>query len=66
MTRALPFTQAAIKRAVEGVKSGGERVTAVEIRPDGSLRVLTVDPPESAPYPAKEGPNEWDVVLRPQ
>lgn len=66
MTKALTFTQAAIKRAMSAVKAVGETVTGVEIRPDGSFSVLTVKPPESAPYTPKDGPNEWDVVLRPQ
>ena len=41
MTKPIPFSKAAIKRAMEAVKAGGETVSAVEIRPDGAIRVLT-------------------------
>lgn len=37
MTKALPFTQAGIRRAVEGARKAGLRVTA--IKPDGTIVV---------------------------
>ena len=46
MTRRANFTQADVKRAVEGVKDGGETVTGVEFYPDGRFRVLTIAEPE--------------------
>jgi len=62
MTRALPFTQTAIKRAMEGVKAGGERVTAVEIRPDGTIRVLTTEATLDA-IEAGKGGTGWEDFL---
>jgi len=41
MTRPAPFTQAAIRRAVQALKAVGETVSGVEILPDGTVRVLT-------------------------
>jgi hypothetical protein len=35
MTRALPFTQASLRRAIEAARKSGLRVTG--IRPDGTL-----------------------------
>lgn len=63
MTKAIPFTQASINRAVQGARKAGLRVTG--IRPDGT--VMTVDDgdnpeasvsvvapsPQSAPAPSK-------------
>lgn len=37
MTRALPFTQASLRRAIEAARKAGLRVTG--IRPDGTLVV---------------------------
>jgi hypothetical protein len=41
MTKQLPFTQERIKRAVAGVRSAGLEVTGIEVRPDGTVVVLT-------------------------
>lgn len=41
MTRPARFTQADIQRAVRALQAVGETVTGVDIRPDGSFRVLT-------------------------
>jgi len=41
MSRAAKFTQADIKRAVAAVKAVGETVRSVDIRPDGTISVLT-------------------------
>jgi hypothetical protein len=56
VTAPLAFSQAAIRRAVEGVKSAGEDVTAVEVRPDGTILVHTVP---IAAVAAPEG-DAWD------
>lgn len=66
MTRPLPFTQAAIKRAVCALEAVGKTVQGVEVLPNGSFRVLTGEAPQSAAFAPEDGPNEWDVVLRPQ
>jgi hypothetical protein len=50
MTAALPFTQAAVRRAVEGVKSAGLTVAAVHIDRDGSIVVHTNDAPSLASF----------------
>jgi hypothetical protein len=39
MTKPLAFTQAAIRRAVEGVKSAGLNVCAVTVNVDGSITI---------------------------
>ena len=42
MTKQLPFTQERIKRAVAGVRSAGVEIAAIEVRPDGTIIVLTI------------------------
>lgn len=54
------FTQAAIARAIKGVRAAGEPVRGVEIAKDGKLVVLIGEPPPAAA--ARTG-NEWDEVL---
>lgn len=46
MTKRATFTQADVERAARALKAVGEKVGGVEIRPDGSFRVLTGDPAE--------------------
>lgn len=41
MTKAAPYTQADIERAVRALKAVGETVTGVEHLPGGRFRVLT-------------------------
>ncbi len=41
MSRRAAFKQADVERAVRALKAVGETVGAVDIRPDGSFRVLT-------------------------
>lgn len=54
MTRALPFTQASVLRAIKAVEKAGLRVAAV--RPDGTV---IVDNGESALAPAEvEAPDK--------
>lgn len=60
----IPSLRARTAAAVAGVKAGGESVRAVDIRPDGSIRVFTGDHVPSADVTGDE-PNEWDEVLAP-
>lgn len=46
MRQKLTFTQAAIRRAVEGARSAGLNPNTVEIRPDGSLLISEALPTE--------------------
>jgi len=57
MTKAVSFTQASVRRAIEAAHKAGLRVTA--IRPDGTLIVDEKDNPQ-APSPLEK---EREVVL---
>jgi NAD(P)H-nitrite reductase large subunit len=41
MTRAVPFTQAQVRRAVKAAESAGLKVKGVKVFPDGSIAVET-------------------------
>jgi hypothetical protein len=56
MTRAIPFTKARLRRAIEAAREGGLRVTG--IRPDGTLIV-----DENSQPPEKPVEQERQVVL---
>ncbi|KUL95970.1 hypothetical protein DK26_08000 [Bosea sp. WAO] len=63
-----PVSQASITRTVKAVASAGVHVGRVEIKPDGTIVIHTVDA-DSRPgmLPAISGePNEWDEVLEPE
>lgn len=65
MTRAVPFTQAAIERAIKAVEKRGYKVGGV--KPDGTVLVYSGDErPESlsiVPSPAQNGRDtSWDDV----
>jgi hypothetical protein len=49
MTKPLGFTQASVKRAVDGARKAGLRVGCVAVKPDGTIQVH--DTGESAPPP---------------
>lgn len=51
MTKALPFTKAAVKRAVDAVRKAGLHVTAVSVDKDGKVSVSCGDsaPPSVQP-----------------
>ena len=62
MSRALPFTQAKVTRAIAAAKKAGLRVTG--IRPDGTVLVQEADAPIAPDdtgehYPAPAG-TSWD------
>jgi hypothetical protein len=48
MTKPMTFTAASIRRAIQGVRTSGERVTAVTIATDGSITVHTTDAASAA------------------
>jgi len=60
MTRALPFTQAAIRRAIQAARKAGLRVKA--IRPDGTI-VVDEQSAESNPQATESVEKEREVVL---
>jgi hypothetical protein len=39
MTKALPFTESAVRRAVNAARKAGLQVSAVSIAPDGTMTV---------------------------
>lgn len=63
-----PVTQATITRSVKAVASAGVHVGRVEIKPDGTIVIHTVDgESRSGILPEQPGePNEWDEVLEPE
>jgi hypothetical protein len=65
MSRALPFTQAGLRRAIEAARKAGLRVTG--IRTDGTLLVNDGDNPSpdiAALVPEAEvrAPSKWEDV----
>lgn len=54
------FKASELKRAVQTLEAVGKTVQAVEFRPGGVVRVLTVDPTSDADRPRKGG---WDDLL---
>jgi hypothetical protein len=56
MTRAIRFTQASLRRAIEAARKAGLRVTG--IRPDGTL--IVDDNPQALEKPVEQ---EREVVL---
>jgi len=62
-----PVTQAVIVRTVQAVERAGLRVGRVEVRPDGTIIVHSVDgEAEPAMLAASPEANEWDAVLEPE
>ena len=57
------FTQADIKRAVDGVKKLGQSVAAIDFPPEGGFRLILGD--RIQVDTGKAAGNEWDVVLTP-
>jgi hypothetical protein len=56
MTKPLGFTQATVRRAVEGARKAGLRVAGVSVKPDGTITIHDtgdIAPPvlDSAPAP---------------
>lgn len=65
MPRAV-VTCASITRSVKAVASAGVPVGRVEIKPDGTIIIHTVDEPAPVVMlPAPQEANEWDDLLEP-
>jgi hypothetical protein len=62
-----PISSASITRSVKAVASAGVPIGRVEIKPDGTIIIHTVD--DAAPsvmLPATQEVNEWDEALDPE
>jgi hypothetical protein len=62
-----PVSSASITRSLKAVASAGVPIGRVEIRPDGTIIIHTVD--DAAPVamlPAAQEANEWDEALDPE
>jgi hypothetical protein len=62
MSRAVPFTQASLCRAIAAAKKSGLRVTG--IRPDGTV-IVTDEPANDLAFddlPRNDAPNSWEGV----
>jgi uncharacterized protein GlcG (DUF336 family) len=58
MTKPLPFTESAVRRAVNAARKAGLQVTAVSIAPDGTVTVF--QGLEAAAVPEQnEKASEW-------
>jgi hypothetical protein len=62
MTRAIPFTKARIRRAVEGAESAGMKVRRIIINPDGSITIDGVDGTHPAVDKDAALATSWDDV----
>lgn len=62
MSRALPFTQAHIRRAVKGAESAGMRVRRVILNRDGSITIDGVDDTHTAVDKEAALATSWDDV----
>lgn len=59
MSKPLPFTAAAIRRAIVGARSAGLEVTAVSVAPDGTVTVHKAPP---GPVAATDAPAHDDAA----
>lgn len=57
MTKRLPFTELRIRRAIGAVRKTGLDVAAVEVQPDGTVTIHTVEVPSKSRQNGKE--DEW-------
>ncbi|MFZ2252641.1 MAG: hypothetical protein WAW13_00535 [Minisyncoccia bacterium] len=62
MTRAATFKQADLSRAIKAVEDGGKSVAAVDIRRDGTIRVLIGEPIRAGDL-TQDGGDEWDRLI---
>ncbi len=60
MTRAVSFTKAQVRRAVQAAESAGLRVRSVTVKPDGSIVVDSGEPDPGAVDRQKQSLASWD------
>lgn len=60
MTRAISFTKAQVRRAVQAAESAGLRVRSVTVKPDGSIVVNSGEPGPGAIDRQKQPLASWD------
>jgi len=51
-------TQAEVARAIRGAVQAGFEIGAVEVRPDGAIRILPK--PDEPAQPAERKPEQWE------
>ena len=56
MTKTLPFTEQAIRRAVSAARKAGVTVGSIEIRPDGTIVIFDK---EHGPKLAPDDDDKW-------
>jgi hypothetical protein len=60
MTNPLPFTEAAVRRAVNAARKAGMKVGAISIAPDGTVTVFEGEPVEPPAVPIQDAvPSKW-------
>ena len=57
-----PFKVSTAKRLIGAVQRKGLAVGSVEVRPDGTIRVLAAPPGQAAPSEIDRDTNEWDAA----
>lgn len=62
MTKPARFTQAEIARALAGVKAGGEQPAAVDILPDGRIRVFLGEQTRAVDLSQESG-DDWSEEI---
>jgi hypothetical protein len=60
MTKLLPFTEAAVRRAVSAARKAGLQVGAISIAPDGTVTVYQCEPLAPPVAPTQNAPpSKW-------
>jgi len=60
MTKPLPFTESAVRRAVSAARKAGMKVGAIRIEPDGAVTVFEGEPLDPPAAPVKDAsPSKW-------
>jgi hypothetical protein len=61
MTTRRPFTEGAIRRAVNAARKAGMKVGAISIAPDGTVTVFEGEPVGPPTYPIQDAPlSKWE------
>jgi hypothetical protein len=59
MSRPLPFTEAAVRRAIVAARKAGLEVSAVSIAPDGTVTVFQQGIASPSPSGEKHAKSKW-------